>query len=359
MNIQLKSTTFGGEISFLDSKTVRYIRGAVTLDAASVAAVNGIKKLAAGTFIGKLGSGKYAKYAAGTPAVAATLNTGVVGNNNAITWTAKVAGLIGNSTKIKIEDTGVNGQALDVVIDDDAIVVKAARGAGVAAFLDTGVVGNNNAVTFTAKVAGVAGNGIKVSLIDPAGNNQPLEVKLVNNEIRIMLATSGVGAITTTGAQAIAAVNSALVVKDLVVASNTGASTGAAAVVAVAATALATGADGVITSTAAEVIAAVNAHLTAKTLVTAANQGVSTGAAAVAAVAITPLAGGAAEVAANVVPTLIIPHEVLFTTGDANSGLTDVDQLSTAIDQARVITARLPVAPDATVKASMPGITFA
>jgi hypothetical protein len=111
------------------------------------------------------------------------------------------------------------------------------------ATLDTGVVANNNAVTFTSKLPGVAGHSIKASLIDPAGNNKLLEVNLINDEIRISLATSGAGAITTTGAELIAAVNSAIIVKDLVTASNTGASTGAAAVVAKAIAALAGAAD--------------------------------------------------------------------------------------------------------------------
>lgn len=240
MNINLKTTTFGGEVSFLDSKNVRYIRGAVTLDASTVTAVNGIKKLPAGTFIGKLGSGKYAKYTAATFAT-----------------------------------------------------------------LDTGVVANNNAITFTSKIPGNAGEAIKVQLKDPGANNAALKVTMENDTIVISLATDGAGAITSTAAQVIAAVSSALVVKDYVSAANTGASTGAAAVVAVAATALA-GADD-----------------------------------------------------ANVVPTLILPHEVLFTVGNANTGLSDVDQVVTAIDQGRVISARLPVAPDAVVKANMPGITFA
>ena len=65
-NIGLKKTTFGGTINFLDSQQVRYVRGGVTLDATEVAADgNGMKKLPAGTFIGKVENGKYAKYTAG------------------------------------------------------------------------------------------------------------------------------------------------------------------------------------------------------------------------------------------------------------------------------------------------------
>jgi hypothetical protein len=69
MNLTLKETTFGTQINFLDSDHVRYIRGAITLDESEVSADgNGLKKLDAGSFVGKLGNGKYAKYAAGTTA---------------------------------------------------------------------------------------------------------------------------------------------------------------------------------------------------------------------------------------------------------------------------------------------------
>jgi hypothetical protein len=273
---------------------------------------SGQGELLAGTILGKnTGTSKYEKY---TAAVAALLVTGVVADNNAILWTAKTAGAAGNAIKVKIEDTGINGQALDVVIDEDTVIVKAARGAGVAASLDTGVVGDNNAVTFTAKTAGAAGNAIKVSLINPGANSQPLEVKLVNDEIRVMLATSGAGALTSTAAQVIAAVNSALYIKDLVTAANTGASSGAAAVVAAAAAPLANGADGAITSTAAHVIAAVNAALNNE-FVTAANSGASTGAGVVAAVAATALAAGANS---NVVPGLVLEEYVPAQVVDVN-----------------------------------------
>jgi hypothetical protein len=240
MDITLKTTTYGGAVNILDSANVRYVRGGVTLDAAQVAADgNGIKKLLAGTFIGVTG-GKYRKYIAAT---LATLATGVVADNNAITWTAKPA------------------------------------------------------------YAGTAGHAIKVSLIDPGGNSKPLEVLIVNNEVRVMLATSGAGAITSTAAQVIAAVNTAIG-NSFVSAASTGVSTGAAAVVAAAAAALANGAN------------------------------------------------------ANIVPTLILGEDVDFTSFTQSSGLAYADRVVTAIDQARIISARLPAAPDDYVKASMPGISF-
>lgn len=294
--------------TYQDRKIIAILGFAGPIIAALLAAAQG--DLLAGTVLGKNAStSKYEKYA---PAVTAALATGVLAENNAILWTAKEAGVAGNSIKVKIEDTGVNGQALDVVVDDDTVVVKAARSAGVAASLDVGVEGDNNAITFTAVAAGAAGNNIKVSIVNPAAASLPLEVRLVNDEIRIMAATDGANAIKSTAAEVIAAVNSTLVVKDLIKASPTGESTGAGLVVAAAAAPLADGADGTITSTAAQVIAAVNAHLVANRLVSAANSGASTGAGVVAAVVATALTEGAD---ANVVPSVILGENVLNQAG--------------------------------------------
>ena len=239
-NVSLRTTTFGGEVNFLDSQQTRSVRGGVTLDVAQVTADgNGLKKLLAGVFIGKQGNGKWAKYVAAT---LATLATGVVGNNNAITWTAKQA------------------------------------------------------------YAGAAGNAVKVALLNN-GVSKALEVTVVNQEIRVQLATDGSSVITSTAAQVIAAVNTALA-NIFVTAANTGASTGAGLAVAVAAAALAAGAD------------------------------------------------------ANVTPALILAEDVNFTTFTQTGGVAHADQVATAYDSARVIAARLPAAPDAFVKANMPGVSF-
>lgn len=112
--------------------------------------------------------------------------------------------------------------------------------AAVAATLATGVVANNNAITWTAKAAGTVGNDISLTLTDPPGNNAALAVDVVGRDIQVTLATDGASAITTTAAQLIAAIE-ASPAADLVTVANTGASTGAAAVVAVAKTELAGG----------------------------------------------------------------------------------------------------------------------
>jgi len=115
--------------------------------------------------------------------------------------------------------------------------------AAVKATLLTGVVANNNALTWLAKWAGLPGNEISLTLLDPAGNDQALSVDVVGRDIIVSLATSGAGAIVSTGAEVIAAIE-ASPAADLVTVDNTGVSTGAAAVVAVAETDLAGGADG-------------------------------------------------------------------------------------------------------------------
>ena len=79
------------------------------------------------------------------------------------------------------------------------------------------------------------------------------------------------------------------------------------------------------------------------------------------AVAATALAGGVDDTPAgapNVTPRFLVADDVVFTTFTATGGAVHSDQLVTAIDQARVIEARLPAAIDAFTKASMPGITW-
>lgn len=115
--------------------------------------------------------------------------------------------------------------------------------AAIAATLQTGVVGSNTAITYTAKDAGYAGDGISVRLKDPAANSQALAVTVTGNDIVVSLATNSGGAITSTAAQIIAALAASEAASSLIGAANTGASTGAGVVAAVAATNLAGGAD--------------------------------------------------------------------------------------------------------------------
>lgn len=107
----------------------------------------------------------------------------------------------------------------------------------------TGVIGNNNAILWSANRRGTAGNSITVALVDPSANNAALSVSVTGTAITVNLATSGAGAITSTAAQVIAAIEASEAASALVEVANAGASTGAAAVAAVAAGPLSGGAD--------------------------------------------------------------------------------------------------------------------
>ena len=175
--------------------------------------------------------------------------------------------------------------------------------AAVKASLSTTGGNENSNIKFEAVGSGTDGNSIKVAMIN-AGNSKSLEVTVVNNEVRIQLATNSGGTITSTAAEVIAAVNGALAVKGILTAAVVGAQTGEGVVAALSATELANGAN------------------------------------------------------ANVVPTCVLAEDVLFTRFSESGGITHVDQIATAIDAGRVIASRLPVAPDAVVKANIPGVQY-
>jgi len=102
----------------------------------------------------------------------------------------------------------------------------------VKATANTGIEGNNNALTWTAKAGmGASGNQIVVILQNPNANSQSLLVTVYQRAILVDLATDGAGAITSTANQvktAIAANADANALVDVV---NKGASTGAGVVV--------------------------------------------------------------------------------------------------------------------------------
>lgn len=115
--------------------------------------------------------------------------------------------------------------------------------AEVKASLATGVVANNNAITWTSKLDGILGNKISVRLVNPAAASQALAVSVVDQAITVNLATDGASAITTTAALLKTAIEANAAAHALVGLANTGASTGAGVVAAVATTFLAGGVD--------------------------------------------------------------------------------------------------------------------
>jgi len=102
----------------------------------------------------------------------------------------------------------------------------------VKASLLTGTVASNNALTFTSKMVGVLGNDITVHLKDPKANSAALSVVVTGKDIVVSLATGSTGAITSTAAQIKTAIEANATANAMVGLANTGASTGAGVVAA-------------------------------------------------------------------------------------------------------------------------------
>lgn len=143
----------------------------------------------------------------------------------------------------------VPGAALsagDIVQSDSqgrAIPYVGGTAAGAAA-LDTGVVGSNNAITWTARNGGDGGNDLTVTIVDPGGTTAALSVDVANNglDITVSLARAA-SAITSTAQNVIDAVQANGEADELVSVANKGASTGAGVMAAVSKTNLAGGVD--------------------------------------------------------------------------------------------------------------------
>lgn len=123
----------------------------------------------------------------------------------------------------------------------------------VAASLITGVVGSNNAILWTAKVAGPGGDSITVTLVDPGGTTALLSVDVANNgtDITVNLARTA-SALSSTAQNVIDAVQGNGAANALVSVANDSTSSGAGIVAAVSKTALSGGAGDVITYAIAE-----------------------------------------------------------------------------------------------------------
>jgi len=111
------------------------------------------------------------------------------------------------------------------------------------ASLATGTLAANNAITWTANLTGTLGNQITVALVDPGADNAALSVVVIGNDIVVNLATGANGAITSTATAVRTAIAASNAANALVSVANTGTSTGAGVVVPVAATALTGGLD--------------------------------------------------------------------------------------------------------------------
>jgi hypothetical protein len=110
------------------------------------------------------------------------------------------------------------------------------RAPQVAATLTTALTGTNNDLVFTAKRGGANSNQITVRYVNPGVNNASLSVQSDGRDIVVNLATSGAGAITTTSAQIITAVQQNSTANDLVSVANAATNDGTGVVTALAKT---------------------------------------------------------------------------------------------------------------------------
>lgn len=113
----------------------------------------------------------------------------------------------------------------------------------VRAKLTIGVEADDNALLIIGKKAGTLGNAITIALVDPEANDAALAVAVEDDAITATLATGPGGAITTTAAELLAAIEATPAADALVGVANSGASDGSGVVTALAATALAGGVD--------------------------------------------------------------------------------------------------------------------
>lgn len=97
----------------------------------------------------------------------------------------------------------------------------------VKAALQTGVVASNNALTFTSKLAGVLGNDSSIRFVKPSTNNAALSISVSGTDVTVNLATGAGAAITTTAALLKTAIEANATANALFTITNTGASTGA------------------------------------------------------------------------------------------------------------------------------------
>jgi len=311
-NIGLRRKVVAGQVNILDSTQVRYVTGGVTLDATKAAPdTDGKRRLRAGEFLGRIAAtGKYAPVKRGVLAAAVT--------------------------------------------------------APVAASLTTALAGDDNDLVFTAKVSGAAGNDIAIAYVDPADNDKELAVTVAGKAITVSLATGPAGAITSTAAEIQAAIEDTPAASALVSVADADGNDGTGVVAAMALTPLANGADNDLSRvTLDEEVLGGAAYFQAGDVVEIGNDQYTIATVDTATHAITFTSNLVADAAlgapvqaadGSAFAMLMLAEDVDFELD--NSGAFG-DQVATAFDWARVLTARLPRTPDPVVALELNNITFA
>lgn len=111
------------------------------------------------------------------------------------------------------------------------------------ASLTTALTGTNNDLIFRARRAGVGGNSITMTYVDPSANDQVLSIEVVGTDILVNLATGPAGLITSTAAEIQAALAADPGASSLLYAVNASGDDGSGVVIALAETALTGGSD--------------------------------------------------------------------------------------------------------------------
>jgi hypothetical protein len=244
-------------------------------------------------------------------AVAAALTTSLTGTHNDLVFTARNAGTGGNSLTVAYIDPAESDSPISVTFDGTDLVVNLATDSGDAATVNLASTGANNDITVTADAAGSAGNSYSVEFIDPSANNATLSVTTADYlKFTVNLATGAGGAITSTAAQVIAALNAYAPFAALMTAANTGGNNGSGVVTAIAETDLTGGGDNyAITTTAAEIATAVSLT-TANDKISVANAAANDGTGVVTALAETALSGGTQGTFASLLTSAITAANV-------------------------------------------------
>ena len=152
------------------------------------------------------------------------------GWGNWASGTAKLQSSVdGGTTWADVTDSDLtaDGSAL-LTIPAAAEAIRAVWSGGTTA-VTTGVEGNDNAITWTP----LRSDGqLYVALIDPEGNDAELAITVAGPSISVSLATGAGGAITTTAAELMAAIEADAAASAVAAVDDTGDSDGSAAVVA-------------------------------------------------------------------------------------------------------------------------------
>lgn len=234
-----------------------------------------------------------AQYATSGP-VAASLSTALTGDDNDLVFTAKTPGAGGNSLTVAYVDLEEPDAPLSFAFDGTDLVVTLATDSGDAASVTLEPTGDNNDIAITADADGPGGNAYSVELLDPSANDAALSVSTTDNlKFSVSLATGEAGAITSTAAQVVAALNAYAPFAALMTAANAAGNNGSGVVTAIAEADL-TGGGGnaAITTTAADIAAMVTASDQLQRHLTVANKAENDGTGEVTALSETALANG-------------------------------------------------------------------